>query len=115
MKTLTAKRCRQLIGELSFERDNHGMSNQKYDYLEALEIALPVLEQQEKGDDGWIEWGGGKCPVDSSVMIEPKLRSGKIMPSEIAVYWNWQHQEWDGDIIAYRVIDQQECERGEEE
>lgn len=52
MIKLTAERCRQLISQLSFESDNHGMSNQKYDYLEALEIALPVLEQQEKGDDG---------------------------------------------------------------
>jgi hypothetical protein len=47
---LTAERCKKLIIQLTFERDNGGMSNQKFDYLEALEIALPVLEQQ----GGWI-------------------------------------------------------------
>lgn len=47
MSKLTAERCKQRIIDLQFKRDNQGMSNQMYDYLEALEIALPVLEQQE--------------------------------------------------------------------
>lgn len=54
MNKLTASRCRLRINELRFTENNHGLSNQGYDYLEALEIALPVLEQQERGEEGDI-------------------------------------------------------------
>ncbi|MBZ6396562.1 MULTISPECIES: hypothetical protein [Pantoea] len=107
MSKLTTERCRQLISQLSFERDNHGMSNQKYDYLEALEIALPVLEQQERGE-GWIEWKGGDCPVSSETEVEVRMRDGYvgIAPADT---FRWKLAVRDqfpaADIIAYRVIE----------
>lgn len=105
MSKLTTERCRQLISQLSFERDNHGMSNQKYDYLEALEIALPVLEQQEKGDDGWIEWGGGRPPVKPDVMVCVRYRKGKEKEPDTAGHYYWNHTNSPVDIVAYRVIE----------
>jgi len=80
----------------------------------ALEIALPVLEQQEKGDDGWIEWGGGACPVAPFNKVQAKFRDGDVSDTlEKAKYYDWKHQGQCYDIIAYRVV-QQERERGEE-
>ena len=114
MNKLTAKKCRVRINELRFTENNHSLSNQGYDYLEALEIALPVLEQQERGEPAWIEWSGKGKPAEANPkMIEVKFRDGDTA-TEIASLWRWPHHENDSDIIAYRVV-QQERERGEEE
>lgn len=81
---------------------------------EALEIALPVLEQQERGEPAWIEWSGKGKPAEANPkMIEVKFRDGDTA-TEIASLWRWPHHKNDSDIIAYRVVEQ-ERERGEEE
>lgn len=46
MKKLTAEKCCQLLDSLN----SNGMSILEGYYVEALEIALPILEQQERGD-----------------------------------------------------------------
>lgn len=71
----------------------------------ALEIALPILEQQEQGDD-WIKWGGGKRPVISGKQVEVKFRGGEgciALSGEL----DWRDTESCGDIIAYRIIPEQ--------
>ena len=54
--------------------------------------------------DGWIEWGGGECPVDVDALVCCKWRSGKVM---IAAYragnLSWRHNGNAADIIAYRL------------
>jgi len=70
--------------------------------LRQLEIALPILEQQERGE-GWIEWGGGKRPVISGKKVEVKFRGGEgciALSGEL----DWRDTESCGDIIAYRII-----------
>jgi len=82
---------------------------------QALEIALPVLEQQEKGDDsaelinGWVEWDGGECPVIPGNRVDLKLRGGFITQDFPAEAGEWNHYGGVWDIIAYRVV-----QRGEE-
>lgn len=73
---------------------------------QALEIALPILEQQEQADRGWIEWGGGECPVEAQQSVEVKLR-GAIENSNTASEFYWRHCQSRGDIIAYRIIPEQ--------
>ncbi|MBD8181656.1 hypothetical protein IFU25_08065 [Pantoea agglomerans] len=105
---LNTERCRKLISQLRFERDNGGMSNQKFDYLDALEIALPILEQQELGEGEWIEWGGGECPVPEGVKAEIKFRDGDC--AELDTWLDileWRHKGYGSDIIAYRIIPEQ--------
>lgn len=102
---LNTERCRKLISQLRFERDNGGMSNHKFDYLDALEIALPILGQQERGD-GWIEWGGGKRPVISGKQVEVKFRGGEGCIA-LSGQLDWRDTESCGDIIAYRIIPEQ--------
>lgn len=81
---------------------------------QALEIALPVLESQEKG--GWIEWRGDVAlpPVGNEVMVEVRMLGGNHMrgPAKTMRWRNFSPSS--GDIIAYRVVEQ-ERERGEEE
>lgn len=61
MNKLTAKKCRERITHLSRAKRMLGVSMAEEDYLEALEIALPVLEQQERGEGECKEEGGQKC------------------------------------------------------
>ena len=57
------------------------------------------------GHDGWIEWGGGECPVDSDAIVEVKYRhpSSHQFNNDRAGDFTWSHDGIDGDIIAYRL------------
>lgn len=89
---------------------NIGLSMRSELFLQALEIALPVLEQQEKGDDGWIEWGGGECPLSENTAIDFICRDGDEGFDYEAREIGWHHDGAGDDIIAYRVV-----QRGDEE
>jgi len=116
MNKLTAEKCRELISNLHRGRNLRLISTREERYLEALEIALPVLEQQENG--GWIRWDGERAlpPVEADALVEVRLRGYEVIKRE-AKYFAWRNGSGSRsyDIIAYRVIDQQERERGEEE
>ncbi len=47
MKKLTAEKCRKLIEELESLRERGYLSINGEYHLQALHIALPILEQQE--------------------------------------------------------------------
>ena len=111
MQKLTAIKVKALLHDLS------GLRTIREElFRQALEIALPVLEQQERGDDGWIEWGGGDCPVPKGTLVDIRLRDGGEYLSCQPDAWVWVHRYSTviDPIIAYRVV-QQERERGEEE
>ena len=57
------------------------------------------------GHDGWIEWHGGECPVDSDAIVEVKFRnpSRNKFNNDRAGDFTWSHDGFDGDIIAYRL------------
>lgn len=61
-------------------------------------------------NDGWIQWGGGECPVKDGALVDVQLRSGqaKFFCASEALIWtngNSVRDEMDCDIIAYRVIE----------
>lgn len=101
MKKLTAEKCRSVIeGFKWMAAEGPGMSiRDEYD-IQAYEIALPILEQQERGEGEWIEWKGGERPVNHVTMVEVKIKSGETLPAEIASYWDWGNK----NLIAYRII-----------
>lgn len=101
MKKLTAEKCCQLLDTLN----SNGMSILEGYYAEALEIALPILEQQERGESvgDWIEWGGGERPVIASIRVDIKFRDGDVGLAQNA-NWDWRHHGYGSDIIAYRII-----------
>ena len=54
--------------------------------------------------NNWIEWHGGKCPVDGGTIVEIELRSGKVLTPRTASHVFWHHGINDGDITAYRIL-----------
>lgn len=63
-------------------------------------------------NDGWIEWGGGECPVDEGEIVDLKDRDGYLWLGADALFSTearaefWRHtggQERSSDIIAYRL------------
>lgn len=66
---------------------------------QALEIAQPVLEQQDEGD--WIDWEGGESPTSN--LVEFKMRDGEE-DRAMGIDLEWEHLGQSDDIIAYRVI-----------
>ena len=63
MNKLTAEVARRHHCDLKSFQDNPkiGLSLKEELYLQALEIALPILEQQERGEGEWKEEGEQKC------------------------------------------------------
>ena len=106
MNKLTAEKCREQLDECRALKERGYLSINGEYKLQALEIALPVLEQQEKGS--WIEWSGGECPVENKSLVEVKFSNGKTNKKHTAGEWGWH--SWpelpmDYHIIAYRVIE----------
>lgn len=57
--------------------------------------------------DGWIEWNGGECPVDSDAIVEVRYwnqnQNQYRYNNDRAGDFEWSHTDSYGDIIAYRV------------
>ena len=83
--------------------------------MEVARIALPILEQQERGEDEWIEWGGGERPTLSPFQqVEYLTRIGnthKLASGEL----RWKHLGRGGDIIAYRIIPERDTNQNGEQ
>ncbi|UIL54712.1 hypothetical protein LZU96_21435 (plasmid) [Pantoea agglomerans] len=107
MNKLTADKCREMFLNLFEGKRQDGITLKEDLYLQALEIALPILEKQERGD-GWIEWGGGEQPVNGDVMVETKWSDGSVSCGE-ASEWRCDHRSLlsNLNIIAYRIIPEQ--------
>lgn len=71
------------------------------------EAALAASKEPLKfsGDDGWMLWQGGECPVDSDAIVEVKYRKPNPYQfnNDRAGDFTWSHDGFDGDIIAYRL------------
>ena len=69
-------------------------------YEAALAASKPVV-----GHNGWIQWAGGKCPVNSDAIVEVKYRSPKPYQysNDRAGDFDWEHIGSNADIIAYRL------------
>jgi len=66
-------------------------------------------EPPEEGDDGWLSWNGGECPVSETVFVKYKLFSG-LEAVDRAGRLRWEHLFFEGtdgssNIIAYKVVD----------
>ena len=67
--------------------------------------ALPEVSQEERDSDGWIEWGGGSCPIDENVKVELKFRSSQYENIiDYAGGFSWHPKDDGTDIIAYRIV-----------
>lgn len=92
----------------------------KYDVVaDDWDIAIITREQYESAltakNDGWIEWGGGECPVGASEMVDVIFGYGGRMSTNIADCWRWSHSGTDSDIISYRLHRPQEATEADDE
>lgn len=70
-------------------------------YLE-LQEEVKVLRRQ-----GWFEWSGGERPVAGDTLVIVKFRGGgNSKDLEKAKYHWWLHDGSRGDIIAYKIIEE---------
>lgn len=107
MNKLTADQRKELLDEIDYNRKNCFLSSKTELLMQIAESAikaLPILEQQERGEGEWIEWGGGECPVGSYSKVETRLRCGLYSDADEAQLIYWNHTGRGSDIIAYRII-----------
>lgn len=55
-------------------------------------------------NDGWIDWGGGECPVADAARVQLKWSNGHTNAGR-ASNFGWSHPVGYVNIIAYRVIE----------
>ena len=57
-------------------------------------------------NEGWIEWAGGECPVDSLTNVEIRGRDGCLDTGAADEWcWDWMLTWPESDIIAYRITE----------
>lgn len=66
-------------------------------------------------NDGWIDWGGGECPVDTKTLVDIRLKVGFTYKSCHPGDYSWRHAGGGGDIIAYRLRKPQEVTEADDE
>lgn len=63
-------------------------------------------------NEGWIEWGGGECPVEEGMLVDVRYRDSEHYPDLLGVYAlssfgvgadYWVRDGLCNDIIAYRL------------
>ncbi len=77
-------------------------------YESALAASKAVV-----GHDGWIQWAGGDCPVDSDAIVEVKFQwhNQHQYNNDRAGDFDWAHTGRSSDIIAYRMHQQTKSEQ----
>lgn len=90
------------------------------------QTAIITREQYESAlaakNDGWIEWGGGECPVEKGTLVDLRYRNSEKFPDTFgtialavggygATGRHWNHDGYPNDIIAYRLHQPQEADQ----
>lgn len=68
-------------------------------------VTKQQYEDALEASEGWIEWNGGECPVDSDAIVEVRYRKPSPLNfnNDRAGDFSWSHDGFGGDIIAYRL------------
>jgi len=105
MNKLTAEVARQDLNHLKSWVETCGISMKEERYMQALEIALPILEQQERDED-WIEWEGREIPgAVKGRAVQVRYATGEI-ETEYSGFLNWGNGS--GKLVcAHRIIPEQ--------
>lgn len=87
--------------------DNKSLSSFKINDDKSI-IYSDQYESALEASEGWIEWHGGECPVDSDAIVEVKFRwhNPRQYNNDRAGDFYWAHTGGNADIIAYRLHDQ---------
>lgn len=68
-------------------------------------FAAALVREAKAADesDGWITWGGGRCPVPSGTTTRARFRGGSEFLTATPQCWWWHHTGGVGDLVAYRI------------
>lgn len=97
-----------------YDREVHGLRlDIKISEKTARKVTREQYESALAASDGWIQWAGGECPVDSDAIVEVKFRNPNRYrySNDRAGDFDWSHDGIDGDIIAYRMHQQTKSEQ----
>lgn len=64
---------------------------------------LTRIQPKPSADGDWIEWGGGENPAPGKT-VEYKMCWGSMSYIGRAESLRWDKQDWDTDIVAYRIV-----------
>lgn len=75
------------------------------DELYDCTVTAEQYESALAASEGWMDWHGGKCPVDSDAIVEVKYRNTnpRQYNNDRAGDFDWAHAGSSSDIIAYRL------------
>lgn len=89
------------------------LNARRSDDWELAEVTREQYESALADSDGWIEWGGGECPVEEGTLVDVRYRDGQELSTLPAkgkpeggrdasrAFW---HNDGNlNDIIAYRL------------
>lgn len=77
-----------------------------YQFAIGVQEVIDCVPGDSNSCDGWIEWKGGNCPVDSDDPTIVKFRDGNqsCVPHKAGSYeWRRDIVERSWDIVAYKV------------
>lgn len=99
--------------DIEVEDSDEEVSREQYEAaLAEKEHPLP-WDDNCNDDDGWIDWAGGKPPVDNATVVDLKFRAGEIASGVEAGKYYWPHTGYEHDIVAYRICSEQAAEAEE--
>lgn len=107
-----------ILDQLAVDHRKYGETGVKIT-REQYEAALAAK------NDGWIEWGGGECPVPRGTLVDVRYRDGRqlnalsandgtLNPRDASFVF-WRNDGSEKDIIAYRLHQPQEVGQTEAE
>ncbi|UVX31675.1 hypothetical protein PRB79_gp11 [Klebsiella phage VLCpiS13d] len=95
------------------------------DHRKCGEAGVKITREQYEAalaakNEGWIEWGGGECPVSDRTIVEVRYRNGEVKAAAPADFYEWVHGRphfvtTGRDIIAYRLHKPQEATKADDE
>lgn len=98
------------LDQLAADHRKHGEKGTKIT-REQYEAALAAK------NEGWIDWGGGECPVPVGALVDVRLRNGNTFERLAALVESratlpfWLSDDAGADIISYRLHKPQEAEQ----
>jgi hypothetical protein len=83
MNKLTAEKCREFISVFkSLEKEGHLALTSGY-HLQALEIALPILEQQERGEQHGSDFIKCAWPCGWQELLRISMNDGAFLAKDL--------------------------------
>ncbi len=79
------------------------------DLAAAKQREAPV-ERRVATDGGWIPWHGGECPIPDDVEVQVWCRDGVRPIERGGMPWRWEHIGGATDIIAYRILPEENAD-----